>query len=170
MANCSSCDTKLGFMQPSFGDLCYDCHYDQNIRLKENLPPSEEVLKQEEQEAKKQEELMEKISAILLTTEVSPNLNVIKRVEIVTSQSAFEINNFKDAAIGLFNPTKGRSSEMEIQIDLLRKRTLNSLKRKAYNVGANAVLGIDINLSTVKIGQISMMMLIATGTAVVIEE
>lgn len=44
------------------------------------------------------------------------------------------------------------------------------LKSKAHQLNANGVVGVDLDISTVTVGQISMLMLVASGTAVVIEE
>ena len=109
-------------------------------------------------------------AAVLLTTETAPQIKITKRLDIITSQAAFEINNFKDVFVGLLNPVKGRSNEMEKQIDELRRRSLEDLKIKAHNLGANGVVAVDIDISTVTIGQISVLMLVASGTAVVIED
>ena len=47
-------------------------------------------------------------------------------------------------------------------------KSTQSLKAKAHEIGANAIVAVDLDLSTVTIGGISMMM--ASGTAVVIED
>ena len=66
------------------------------------------------------------------------------------------------------NPVKGRSSELEKQLDILKERALYSLKEKAHALKASGVVAVDIDISTVTIGQISMLMLVASGTAVVV--
>ena len=63
----------------------------------------------------------------------------------------------------------GTKGELEKQLDILKERVLYGLKEKAHANDANAVVAIDIDISTVTIGQISMLMLVASGTAVVIE-
>ena len=50
-----------------------------------------------------------------------------------------------------------------------RKTVLYELKKEAYEVGANAVVGVDLDyVEMSSVG--SMVMLVASGTAVVIEE
>jgi uncharacterized protein YbjQ (UPF0145 family) len=49
-------------------------------------------------------------------------------------------------------------------------KSTQSLKAKAHEIGANAIVAVDLDLSTVTIGGISMMMMMASGTAVVIED
>ena len=121
----------------------------------------------EQQEIKKEQQ---EIKSIILTTETAPNLNITKRIDVISAQAAFEINNFKDLFVGFMNPVKGRSNELEKQLDELRLKSTQGLKAKAHEIGANAVVAVDLDLSTVTIGSISMMMMMASGTAVLIEE
>ena len=64
---------------------------------------------------------------------------------------------------------KGNANKLDKQLEELRAECLRRLKRKAFDVGANAVVGVDLDLSTISIGQISMMMMMASGTSVLIE-
>ena len=110
------------------------------------------------------------IEDVILTTETQLDLNIIKRVEIIHGQSAFEIKSFKDFTAGLLKPLRGQTNQLNKQLEELRKDSLRTLKGEAFAVGANAVVGIKVDLSTITIGQISMMMMVASGTAVIIEE
>jgi len=109
------------------------------------------------------------IEDVILTTETDPKLCITKRIEILTAQSVFEISNFKDLTAGAFKPLKGNANKLDKQLEELRAECLRGLKRKAFDVGANAVVGVDLDLSTISIGQISMMMMMASGTSVLIE-
>ena len=51
-----------------------------------------------------------------------------------------------------------------------RKTALYELKKEAYEVGANAVVGVDLDYVELAGTGSSMVMLVASGTAVVIEE
>ena len=79
MARCVACGTKMSFSESnialSFGGKCKEC-------LSVN-----------------QEELDTTIDAIMLTTEAAPNINITKRIEIVTAECAFGMNIFKDPDI-----------------------------------------------------------------------
>lgn len=163
MANCASCGKKFSIFENSvdhegkfFCPACFE-------------PKKAEVaLNAQHQEERKAEKLLA-IDAILVTTETTPNLNIIKRIDIISAQAAFEINNFKDMFVGFMNPVKGRSNELEKQLDELRVKSTQNLKAKAHDIGSNAIVAVDLDLSTVTIGGISMMMMMASGTAVVIE-
>ena len=111
----------------------------------------------------------QKIEAIILTTETAPNLNIIKRIEIVTAECAFGMNIFKDLFAGVRDIVGGRSEAVQKTMRDSRKIALYELKKEAYEVGANAVVGVDLDY--VKLASAgSMVMLVASGTAVIIEE
>jgi uncharacterized protein YbjQ (UPF0145 family) len=59
----------------------------------------------------------------------------------------------------------GRSGTYEKVIDEARGNAMNELIQRAQAMGANAIVGIDLDFETVGGGG-SMMMVIATGTAV----
>ena len=174
MAQCSICGKQIGMLA---ANPCTACITEMNEKheaeLRKQKSLDEEIAQQEqrkqEQYSSQQEERKAEIESILVTTENAPDLNITDRLGIVTAQAAFEINNFKDIVVGFMNPVKGRSSELEKQLDILKERALYGLKGKAYELKANAVIAVDIDISTVTIGQISMLMLVASGTAVVVE-
>ena len=153
MAECTGCGKTIKGWQSTLGGTCSTCH----------SKIAKQVVK------KDNEQRQEALEAIMLTTETAPNLNITKRIDIISAQAAFEINNFKDMFVGFMNPVKGRSNELEKQLDELRVKSTQNLKAKAHEIGANAIVAVDLDLSTVTIGGISMMMMMASGTAVVIE-
>ena len=59
----------------------------------------------------------------------------------------------------------GRSGTYEKVIEHARADALKELEAKALELGANAVVGIDLDFETVG-GNGSMLMVVATGTAV----
>jgi uncharacterized protein YbjQ (UPF0145 family) len=59
----------------------------------------------------------------------------------------------------------GRSGTYERVIDEARTNAMTELVAKAQSIGANAIIGIDLDFETVGTGG-SMLMVIATGTAV----
>jgi len=109
------------------------------------------------------------VNKILLTTETAPNLNITKRIEIVTAECAFGMNMFKDLFAGVRNIVGGRSEAVQRTMRDSRRTALYELKKEAYEVGANAVVGVDLDYVELSSNG-SMVMLVASGTAVVIEE
>ena len=110
-----------------------------------------------------------KIEAIMLTTETAPNLNITKRIEIVTAECAFGMNMFKDLFAGVRDIVGGRSEAVQKTMRDSRKTVLYELKKEACEVGANAVVGVDLDYVELSNAG-SMVMLVASGTAVVIEK
>jgi uncharacterized protein YbjQ (UPF0145 family) len=108
------------------------------------------------------------INSIVLTTETAPNLNITKRIEIVTAECAFGMNIFKDLFAGVRDIVGGRSEAVQKTMRDSRKTALYELKKEAYEVGANAVVGVDLDYVELSNAG-SMVMLVASGTAVVIE-
>jgi len=172
MARCSACGTGMTFTESnialSFGGKCKNCIVRDNPEQKDKLQnkkTKEQLILDADQELIEQE-----VQLITITTETAPNLNITERIDVISAQAAFEINNFKDVILGIMNPVKGRSNELETQLEELRRKSTLELKSKAHAIGANAVVAVDLDLSTVTIGTISMMMMMASGTAVIVEE
>ena len=163
MANCASCGKKFSFFENSvdhegkfFCPACFE-------------PKKAEVaLNAQHQEERKAEKLLA-IDAILVTTETAPNLNIIQRIEIVTAECAFGMNIFKDLFAGVRNIVGGRSEAVQKTMRDSRRAALYELKKEAYEVGANAVVGVDLDYVELAGTGSSMVMLVASGTAVVNE-
>ena len=105
----------------------------------------------------------------MLTTETAPNLKITKRIEIVTAEVAYGMNIFKDLFAGVRDIVGGRSEAVQKTMRDARRTALYELKREAHSVGANAVVGVDLDYVELSSGS-NMVMLVASGTAVVIEE
>ncbi|WP_439104762.1 YbjQ family protein [Celeribacter marinus] len=151
MAKCQSCGIDLGLLNRGRLGFCKKCDSDGKafgggafVQLAE-------------------------IEAILLTTETVPNLNITKRIEIITAECAFGMNIFKDLFAGVRDIVGGRSEAVQKTMRDSRRTALYELKREAYEVGANAVVGVDLDYVELSSAG-SMVMLVASGTAVVIEE
>ena len=84
---------------------------------------------------------------------------------VISSESIIGANIFKDLFAGVRDIVGGRSSTYEKVIEEARSNAMGELIQKAQNIGANAVIGIDLDFETVGSGA-SMLMVIATGTAV----
>jgi uncharacterized protein YbjQ (UPF0145 family) len=91
-----------------------------------------------------------------------------EKVVIVTAECAFGMNIFKDLFAGVRNIVGGRSEAVQKTMRDSRRTALYELKKEAYEVGANAVVGVDLDYVELSSSG-SMVMLVASGTAVVIE-
>ena len=173
MAVCVDCGKKFGFVEARYGgpnaNVCLNC----NNKAMNPYGLSDEQIEQaqvleDEKWGLEDTAKSKAIEAILLTTETAPNLKITKRIEIVTAECAFGMNIFKDLFAGVRDIVGGRSEAVQKTMRDSRKTVLYELKKEAYEVGANAVVGVDLDYVELSSAG-SMVMLVASGTAVVIE-
>lgn len=86
---------------------------------------------------------------------------------LVTGEAILGANIFKDFFAGIRDIVGGRSGAYEEELGKARKIAIDEMCQQAQAMGANAVIGVDLDYETV--GQNgSMLMVSATGTAVFI--
>jgi uncharacterized protein YbjQ (UPF0145 family) len=102
---------------------------------------------------------------ITTTTPSIEGRRIEQYLGVVSSEVIIGANVFKDILGGLRDFFGGRSGTYEKVLDEARQNALDELIQKAQSMGANAVVGIDLDFETVGSGG-SMMMVIASGTAV----
>lgn len=102
---------------------------------------------------------------ILTTTNQIEGRPVQQYLGIVTAETIIGANIFKDLFAGLRDIVGGRSGTYERVVQEAKNNALTELMAKAGAVGANAVIGVDLDFETVGSNG-SMLMVIATGTAV----
>ena len=84
---------------------------------------------------------------------------------VVSAETIIGANIFKDLFAGIRDIVGGRSATYERVIEEARTNAMAELVQKAQSLGANAIIGIDLDFETVGTHG-SMLMVIATGTAV----
>lgn len=102
---------------------------------------------------------------ILTTTSTVEGHPVQQYLGIVNAQSIIGANIFKDFLGGLRDVFGGRSKTYEKVLEQAKEDALREIAEKAQQLGANAVIGVDLDFETVGSGG-SMLMVIASGTAV----
>jgi len=114
------------------------------------------------------EKLERQKSKIILTTETNPQgMEIAERIEIITSECVFGMNIFRDFFAGIRDIVGGRSKATQNVLRDARKTCLSELKEEAVAVGADAVIGVDLDYSEISGGGKSgMLFLVASGTAV----
>jgi uncharacterized protein YbjQ (UPF0145 family) len=122
-----------------------------------------------EEDAQRIREGMERkaIRAILVTTEMQPDIRIRKRITIVTAEVAYGMNVFKDIFASVRNIVGGRSEAVQKTMRDARETVLHELKREAHAVGANAVVAVDLDYTQIGDSGWNMVLVIASGTAVV---
>ncbi len=84
---------------------------------------------------------------------------------IVTGEAILGANVFRDFFAGIRDIVGGRTAAYEKVLRNARETALAEMKQAAAALGANAVVGVDLDYETVG-GQGSMLMVSVSGTAV----
>ena len=103
---------------------------------------------------------------MLLTT--TPNIQgreITQYFGIVSGETIIGANLFKDFFAGIRDIVGGRASSYESVLKEAKESALREMRDQAARMGANAVIGIDLDYETVGANG-SMLMVTAAGTAV----
>lgn len=84
---------------------------------------------------------------------------------IVTGEAILGANIFRDIFASIRDVVGGRSAAYEKELAKAREIAMEEMTRQATSMGANGIIGIDIDYETVGNGG-SMMMVSISGTAV----
>ncbi|MEK4627038.1 MAG: YbjQ family protein [Solibacillus sp.] len=84
---------------------------------------------------------------------------------IVSGEAIMGANIVRDIFASVTDIVGGRSGSYENKLAEGRKIALDEMAERARAMGANAVIGVDLDFETLREG---MMMCVATGTAVTI--
>lgn len=105
---------------------------------------------------------------MIVTTTPSVEGKTIREYKgIVFGEVITGINMFKDIGAGLRNIFGGRSEGYEEELAEARKKALREMEERAEKMGANAVVGVDVDYEVLGADN-GMLMVSITGTAVVI--
>ena len=108
------------------------------------------------------------MSGVLVTT--TPSVEgraIIEYKGIVTGEAIMGANIFKDLFAGIRDIVGGRSATYERELRRAREMAMAEVMQSAAELGANAVVGVDIDYETVGTNA-SMLMVTISGTAVVV--
>lgn len=103
---------------------------------------------------------------IITTTPALEGAQIREYKGIVCGEVISGVNFVKDFAAGITNFFGGRSDSYEGELVDAREQALNEMCVRAERMGANAVVGVDIDYEV--LGQGNMLMVSVSGTAVVI--
>lgn len=100
---------------------------------------------------------------LVTTTHTVQGRDVEQYIDIVTGEAIMAANVVRDFMAGVRDIIGGRSGAYEDKLAEGRAIAINEMKDKAAKLGANAVIGINLDFETIGNG---MMMVVASGTAV----
>jgi uncharacterized protein YbjQ (UPF0145 family) len=101
---------------------------------------------------------------IVTTTPTVEGRPVRQYLGIVTGEAILGANLFKDLFAGIRDLVGGRSAAYEKELQKAREIALGEMERHAQDLGADAVVGVDLDYEVVGQGG-SMLMVSASGTA-----
>ena len=100
---------------------------------------------------------------IITTTPSVENQPVRDYLGIVTGETIIGANIFKDLFANVRDIVGGRSGSYERVLREAKDIALNEMEDQAKQMGADAVVGVDLDYETIKDG---MIMVMCSGTAV----
>ncbi|WP_304155433.1 heavy metal-binding domain-containing protein [Hoylesella buccalis] len=104
---------------------------------------------------------------LLTTTPTVEGRKILEYKGVVTGETIIGANVLKDFFAGIRDVIGGRSNAYEKVLREAKDTSLQEMQERAEALGANAIVGIDIDYET--IGQSgSMLMVAVSGTAVLI--
>ena len=103
---------------------------------------------------------------VLTTTASVPSRETKEVVDIVSAEVAVGMNIFKDMFSAVRDVVGGRAGAIQGTLRDLRGQALEELRQEASRVGADAVVGVDLDYSEFSGGGRSMLFIVANGTAV----
>ena len=102
---------------------------------------------------------------IVTTTPTVEGYPVTQYLRVVCGETIAGVNVFKDLAAGIRNVVGGRSGAYERELIQARETALAEMTARAQELGAEGVVGVDIDYETLGSDN-GMLMVTASGTAV----
>ena len=102
---------------------------------------------------------------IVSTTPTLEGMQIVSYLNIVYGEVIMATDVGQDFIAGFSNFFGGRSGTYEEALSNARQDAINEMKMRAKEMGANAIVGVDIDYES----HAQMLMVIASGTAVVVE-
>lgn len=168
--NCDNCGKSVSGWSVRFGKadsiFCKRCFETPEATEIESLK-----LKEVEETQEDEKKYPEDVYKIVLTTEsYLPDAKVKERLGIVAAECVLGMNIFRDIFADFRDFFGGQSLASQKVLSDLKSKALMDLKEKAHHLGANAVIAIDLDYNEFSGGGKSMLFLVASGTAVILED
>ena len=104
---------------------------------------------------------------LITTTPTVQGANIEAYFGIATGEAILGANIFKDFFAGIRDIVGGRSAAYEEELRRARDTAIDEMAMEAEAMGANAVVGVDLDYETIQVGKGgNMLMVSASGTAV----
>ena len=107
---------------------------------------------------------------LVITTSSADGIKVKRYLKPISAHIVAGTNLFSDFLGGLTDVFGGRSQTYQKQLTSLYNEAIERIKIAAYEVGANCIIGLSIDMDEISGKGKSMFMLTAIGTAVILEK
>ena len=105
---------------------------------------------------------------LVTTTSTLQGKQISRYLGIVSGETIIGANMVRDFFASIRDVVGGRSGSYEEVLRQAKETALSEMQQQAASMGANAVIGVDLDFETVGSSG-SMLMVTASGTAVVVE-
>jgi uncharacterized protein YbjQ (UPF0145 family) len=113
---------------------------------------------------------MDKPTLLVTTTHAVEGRTITDYKGLVGGDAILGANMFRDFFAGIRDLVGGRSGSYEKVLRKAKQEAIEDMMEQAREVGANAVVGVDLDYETIQVQEGgSMLMVSASGTAVVLE-
>jgi len=107
---------------------------------------------------------------LVVTTPNIEGRKIMNYLGLVSGEAILGANIFKDFFAGIRDIVGGRAAAYENELRKAKEIAVGEMKEQAQALGANAVVGVDLDYETIHVGQTGgMLMVSVSGTAVVYE-
>lgn len=103
---------------------------------------------------------------IITTTDSVEGRRIGTYVGIVAGQAVLGTNVFRDFFAGIRDIVGGRAGSYEKELRRAKKMAIEDMEEEARDLGADAIIGVDLDYEHIGTGERSMLMVSANGTAV----
>ncbi len=105
----------------------------------------------------------------IFTTPILDGLTITEYKGLVVARNVRAVNVFRDFFTGVRDIIGGRSGSYQKVMDTMQDEVIQEAKERARAVGANAIVGFQLDFDNISSKDRSLLMVSAKGTAVVVE-
>lgn len=128
----------------------------------------EDVQSPEEIKKYKEEQELQKLKSVMLTSGNSfEGYRIIKYLDFISAETVVGIGVIKALLGNITNAIGTESNALSSKLETVREATLYKLRKKAYEMGANGIVALDLDYTM--FGE-TMVAVVMNGTAIVMEK
>ncbi len=103
---------------------------------------------------------------IITTTPSLEGRPIGEYLGLVSGSAILGANVFRDIFASIRDLVGGRSAAYEEELGKAKQLALSDMEDQAQSLGADAIVGVDLDYETISFGSSNMLMVSASGTAV----